>query len=305
VRAEAVAGGLFGQNVFITSTQGEWVLRGAPHAAGQLPGEQFFARLLHERAQVPVPWPYLVDLRDDIFGWSYAIMPRLPGISLSDREAAERLSPADRIAVARAMAANLAKAHDLTWEHPGEYDLAMDTVRPIAEPWADWLTGEVHGWLDRARHSDRTTDADVAWVDGLLATAHDALAVPFRAGIVLRDYGEHNVVVSRSGDGWRVSGMFDLMEASFGDSEMDLSRLIAHYLDRDADLAREYLRRYLELRSPRPEFRERFPVYMLRDRLIVWEYGSRPDTPAWWDPKLTLREWAERYTSALDRLLGT
>jgi aminoglycoside phosphotransferase (APT) family kinase protein len=303
VRAEAVAGGLFGQNVFLTSTQGDWVLRGAPHTAWQLPSERFFARLLHERAQVPVPWPYLVDDRDDIFGWSYAIMPRLPGLPLSDRQAAERLPRHDRIAVAQAMAINLAKAHDLTWDYPGEYDLALDSIRPFAQPWAEWIFSETHGWLDSARHSDRTTDADAAWVDNVLTAASEALTAPFQAGIVLRDYGEHNVVVSHSGDGWRVRGMFDLMEASFGDSEMDLSRLVAQYLDQDAELARAYLRQYLELRAPRPGFQARFPAYMLRDRLIVWEYGVRPETPQWWDPALTLRLWAEQYTTAIDRLL--
>jgi hygromycin-B 7''-O-kinase len=33
VRAEAVPFGLFGQNVFVGSTQGEFVLRGVPHYA--------------------------------------------------------------------------------------------------------------------------------------------------------------------------------------------------------------------------------------------------------------------------------
>ena len=32
VKAEPTAAGLFGQNVFVTTTQGEFVLRGAPHS---------------------------------------------------------------------------------------------------------------------------------------------------------------------------------------------------------------------------------------------------------------------------------
>ena len=66
VRAEPVAGGLFGQNVFVTSTIGEYVLRGAPHYDWQLPAERFFARLIHERTRTPVPWPYILDPDDDI-----------------------------------------------------------------------------------------------------------------------------------------------------------------------------------------------------------------------------------------------
>src|SRR5919197_1551390 len=68
VRAEPVAGGLFGRNVFVTSTTGEYVLRGTPHYDWQLPTERFFARLLREHTRAPVLWPYLVDPADDIFG---------------------------------------------------------------------------------------------------------------------------------------------------------------------------------------------------------------------------------------------
>ena len=42
MRAEPVPFGLFGQNVFVTSTQGEFVLRGVPHYDWQFPTERFF-----------------------------------------------------------------------------------------------------------------------------------------------------------------------------------------------------------------------------------------------------------------------
>lgn len=68
VKAEPIPFGLFGQNVFVTSSQGEYVLRGQPHFWWQFSTEQFYVRLLHERTQVPVPWPYLIDPEPDIFG---------------------------------------------------------------------------------------------------------------------------------------------------------------------------------------------------------------------------------------------
>ena len=51
VEAAPVSKGLFGQNVFVTSTQGEYVLRGLPHYSWQFPKERFGAALLHERTQ--------------------------------------------------------------------------------------------------------------------------------------------------------------------------------------------------------------------------------------------------------------
>src|SRR5918998_1556730 len=142
VRAEPVAGGLFGQNVFVASTTGEYVLRGAPHYDWQLPSERFFARLLHERTRAPVPWPYLLDPGDDIFGWSYAVMPRMPGLKPSDIAADEELTNDESLGMARSMGENLALMHALSWPRPGRYDLTTDTIAPLEESWAEWLAAE-------------------------------------------------------------------------------------------------------------------------------------------------------------------
>lgn len=65
------------------------------------------------------------------------------------------------------------------------------------------------------------------------------------------------------------------MELYFGDGEADLARSVAGYLDEDPVLARAFVGAYLERRPTRPAFAERFPLYMLRDHLIVWEYFHR------------------------------
>src|SRR5215207_924122 len=101
--------GLFGQNVFVTSSRGEWVLRGCPHYGWQFPTEQFFVQLIHERTRVPVPYPYLVDRETDIFGWSSVCMPRMPGIQLADEALVAQLSSDDQLGLARAMARTLAE----------------------------------------------------------------------------------------------------------------------------------------------------------------------------------------------------
>jgi aminoglycoside phosphotransferase (APT) family kinase protein len=193
VRAEPISGGLFGQNVFVASTKGDWVLRGVPHYDWQLPAERFFCDLLHTRTRAPAPWPYLVDQSDDIFGWSYAIMPRMPGIQPSGALARE-----DRLGMAQALAENLALIHELTWPFPGAFDLAAGTIVAYTVGWPAWVAADVDRWLELARaHSDRTTDADIAWVAGLLARARDALAEPFQPTIVMHDYKEQNVTFRR------------------------------------------------------------------------------------------------------------
>lgn len=294
VRAEPISGGLFGQNVFVTSTTGQWVLRGVPHYDWQFPAEHFFCDVLHRRTSAPVPWPYLIDLHDDIFGWSYALMPRMPGLQLSDHGGAETITPRDRHGMAQAMAENLVQLQALTWPVAGGFDLATGTITAYPGGWVDWVSAEVQRWLALARaHSDRTTAADTDWVEQVLMGARAALSEPFQPCFVMHDYKEQNATFARTSDGWRVSGVFDLMEAFMGDGEIDLARQTVQYMEEDAALAGAFVQRYRELVPERPGLAERQVVYLLWDRLVVWEYDQRPGRAGAWTGGLTLRVWLE------------
>jgi len=326
VKAEPVPYGLFGQNVFLTSTEGEFVLRGAPHFAWQFPTEQFFVQLLHERTQASVPWPYLIDPAKDIFGWSYAVMPRMPGLQLADIEVKSALSEEDRRGIARAMAENLALMQKLVWPIPGRYDTGINTVRPfelrqeLAWPFpieddelarmvppttvtnSERIVARIRHLLACSRkYNNRTTVSDIEWVEGLIADAENALVGFFQPCFVMEDYKEQNVVVQNVDGIWQVSGVFDFMEAHYGDGEADLSRTVAMYLDEDPELASEFVCAYVSKKRPRPGFAERFPVYMLADRAIIWEYCQRNGSVPW-DEDWSFRDWASRYTSCFSML---
>jgi hygromycin-B 7''-O-kinase len=296
VRAEPISAGNFGQNLFLTSTTGEYVLRGAPFYPHQFPQERFFTQQLHEGTRAAVPWPYLLDPSDAIFGWSYVIMPRLPGLQLSDRDVRAGLSAADKHGIARAMGETLAELHRLTRATAGAYDLASDTIQPFETSYAEWATSLIRECVEAAISlSDRTTDADVAWVESVIAQNRAALDVPFRPCFVNMDYKEDNVVVQRVDGTWCVSGVFDYMDAHFGDGELDLARCVAVYSEADVTLAREFVRAYAHCKPLRPGFTERFQIYMLVERLLCWQFGQRHGV--WWKPDLTLREWVEPYVS--------
>ena len=53
VDAAPIPGGLFGQNVHLTTDSGAWILRGCPHYDWQLPKERFFARQIASRSRIP------------------------------------------------------------------------------------------------------------------------------------------------------------------------------------------------------------------------------------------------------------
>ena len=139
VSATPVAQGLFGQNVFVQSTQGDYVLRGVPHYPWQFPKERFGARLLHERTQVPVAYPYILDASTDIFGWPYLLMPRLHGSSPADHQ----WTDAERLDIAQALGQNLLHLNQLTWPFAGAYDLSSDTIQPFGEGFAEWIVADI------------------------------------------------------------------------------------------------------------------------------------------------------------------
>ena len=80
LQAEPIPFGLFGQNLFVTSTAGEFVLRGVPHYDWQFPTEKFFIDELHAKTSISVPYPYLLNPSTEIFGWSFVMMPKMSGL---------------------------------------------------------------------------------------------------------------------------------------------------------------------------------------------------------------------------------
>ena len=292
VRAERVPSGLFGQNVFVTSSRGEFVLRGVPHYDWQFPTERFFAEQIHGHTNVPVPYPYLVEQATDIFGWSFVLMPRLPGISTFDPVVADTLSPEDRLGIARALAHTLVEIQSVTWSQAGTYDLETKTIRPFGQRYDERTVQQIRQKIAEARsYNPHTTASDLTWVEAILTAAAGLPAEPEIACIVLGDYGEHNIVAEHTPDGWRVSGVFDLMTAHFGDGNADLCQPVAGYLKKDSALADEFVREYLRLRPVRPDFVKRQQLYSLGLYANMWEYWQREKGGPPEGPEVCFEQW--------------
>ena len=248
-------------------------------------------------------------------------MLRMPGLQLADPQVREQQLPSDRQAIARTLGENLARMQETTWPRAGRYQAATDTVEPfeLAHELAWPLPVEsdpnqvaraptsisssqrvkacLRHQLAKAHklNAAATTPQDIAWAEDCIAEAREALDDRFEPCLVVQDCKRSNVTVQQQDARWQVSGVFDLVEAYFGDGEADPSRLFAVYLEEDRQLARAFLQGYLRQTTPHPGFARRFPVYMLLDRAIVWGFGQR--VAGWWDGHRTFRDWASWYTS--------
>ena len=298
LRAEPVIGGLFGQNVFITSTEGEFVLRGAPHNEWQFTAERYFVDLLHEHTPVPAPWPYRIDAASDIFGWPYVLMPRMPGINLADPTVRATLTENDSRAIAHALGDALVDLQVLTLPHFGAFDPATGNIGRISGAFADWAIERNNWWMARCdESSDALTRSDRAWIAEITTAARSALDYAGPPTYVHHDYKDGNCTFVRDGDGWRIGGVFDVAESFFGDGEEDLVRTIQQYSFAGQARVQAFIDAYQRRKPLRAGYQQRLAFYLLADQIIFWEYGQR--NKVWFKPGQTFREYAEPFLAAL------
>lgn len=287
--------GNFGQNVFLTTTTGEYVFRGNPFFDWQFPKEQAAARILHERTDVPVPWPYHYEPSPELFGWPFVIMPRLPGRNLWDA------SESDHIASAGAMGGMLVRFQQATCETAMEFDLGAGKFVPLPDEERAWLSGHIqHNLQLSMAASGSTSESDAVWVGSLIAAAERSTIAWAPSCLVHGDFTINNVVAADSSTGWNITGVFDFMTARIGSLEADLCRQFALYHEGTTDAGVTFLESYFTLSPPRAGYRERVPLLLLEDRLTLWEWLQRT-RPDWWTSDIGLRDWVEPVLDAMLR----
>lgn len=313
--AEPITSGLFGQNVFITTTKGPFVLRGAPHWVKdvgateyrredrwQFMKEKYFAEQLYMHTKAPVPWPMLHDESSDILGWPYLVMPRMSGLCFNERDILKTLDTADRRAVAVALGETLAEMQTLVSPFAGDFSTKTITLEPFPGGGVQHVCDDTSAMLSLASTQGIVTDSDIALVDAAAVNAR-ALKTEFVNTYVHCDYKLDNLTVSKLQDRWHVTGLFDLHEARFGDGTLDIVRQACSYLDTEPALARVFIDAYRANIDRRRIVPERMTLFVLNDRMKFWAYFARPELRAPWTQGRTFAEWSSRYVDALMKLL--
>jgi aminoglycoside phosphotransferase (APT) family kinase protein len=290
--AAPAPGGLFGQNVFLTSDRGEWVLRGCPHTDWQLPKERFVAQQIHERTRLEAPWPYQIEDSSELFGWPFALMPRLPGVAAAPDDGAEARH------YASALGEGLARLHEWTNDVPAYFHPETRKVVPYPATHEDRVLAQIRERVASCREASKaTTDDDVDWIESLIAANRSALCEPFQPCWIHHDWKPSNLLALRDQGGWRVVGVIDLMEGYFGDPEEDLVRGIGHFALGDRGRTRRFTSGYRAGRPLRSGYPERYRIYQLMDCLVLWEFGQR--NGLWFQEGQPFRPFAENAVETL------
>lgn len=267
--AEPAVGGLFGQNLFMTTTEGRFVLRGNPHGHVQLTKERRVAEVIDEQSSLPAPWPYEVCDDPSLFGWTYAVMPLLSGES--GHELREAADDAERVALAAATGEALARLHETTADMPGPYDGQLDDFIEV-DDFHDWVLHRLEHWRSACRAVNALSTEAELYIDELVESCSDALDAPFTPVLVHHDFKPGNLNFERVRGGFEPSGVFDLMEAYFADHEEDVVRMLWSVSGPERGA---FVDAYTAHRPFREGSADRLALYALSDWLVVWEYGRR------------------------------
>lgn len=308
LRAEPVTKGLFGQNVYLTTSEGEFVLRGAPHWVRgrgerewrqqdqwQFTKERYFAAALKANTRAPVPWPMYHETSGQIFGWPCLVMPRMPGICCDDPEL-RQLPERDQLSIARAMGTCLAEMQQLTAPQAGDLDVDTMTLTPFADGDTRFVIEECRSVIAQASTEGLLTTPDIHWMEGLMREAED-IPAPITTYVHV-DYKPGNLCLEQTDGVWRISGLFDFHEARFGNGMQDLVRQGCSYLDHHRDLAAAFVQAFLDQRGDDKRIDALMRLFILNDRLKIWAWFARPGVTSSLPVAGGFRAWADRYLAA-------
>ena len=309
VQAKEIFEGVSGQNIFLTSIQGEFVFKGSPKSnlphSSKLFAEQFFSERLGKF--VPTPNPFLVCTDESIFGFKFAIIPKLKGLNISNDLNDNFLSSEDMAGIAVAQGKFLNKMQICSWNFCGIYSPETRNIKPYNKDWLKEFSDQILFFLEKAsKHNLLTTNSDFKWVKQTIANSKSSFT-EFKPTFFMQDFKPANMLVDKVNSTWEVRGLFDLVEGSVGHPEADLCRLFALYIRHGKqDLAYTFLNSYLleklenkmknesEKELEILQFVQRFKIFMLHDRCLLWEWHQRSNTQ-WWDKKLSFKEWATQF----------
>ena len=267
--ATTPVGGLFGQNVILTTATGRWVLRGNPFGHVQLTKERVVARFIHERSSLPAPWPYHVCDDTEIFGWTFAVMPCLRGESGTELWDDD---DNDHVPLATATGEALARLHEASGDFFGPYDAQVDDFIAM-DDFRDWAMHRFEHWRTACRASNSLGADAERWIDELIDECAPALDIPFGPVLIHHDFRHGNLMFERRGNAFEASGVFDLFEAYLADGEEDLVRMLWTLTNRAQRTA--FTDPYVSARPLRDGASDRLAVYAVADWLCIWEYGAR------------------------------
>ncbi|MFD9625780.1 aminoglycoside phosphotransferase family protein [Peribacillus muralis] len=303
ISTRKTANGAMGQTLFVSSTEGDFVFKGNPLYTGQFGEEKFFVENLKKRTNVSVPMPYIVDNSQEIFEWSYTLMPRLQGEHLNSEHLKNSLDLDDKYRIAELIAETLSEFHAWKADGFGELNLEKFDIIPFKGTYASWLYNRIMFWLEDAKKYSKITSEDFDWVNSLLYGSQDAFVDFSSPTFVMGDFKPENFLIYSEVSRWEISGVFDFTNSYFADPISDLIKMIIFYLNNDeSEIAKHLVSVYCSELEEKEDIKKRIKVHMLHQRVLDWGCAKAMNMVSW-NTELPFSQWAKTYTDSAASLL--
>ncbi|MFV8517225.1 aminoglycoside phosphotransferase family protein [Bacillus sp. SBS7] len=303
ISSKKTANGAMGQTMFVSSTEGEYVFKGNPLYAGQLVEEKFFVENSHKRTNVIVPMPYIIDDSDEIFGWSYSLMPCLQGEHLNSKYLKATLKLNDKFKIAELIVKTLFELHNWKVSEFGELNTDKLEILPFKNSYTQWLFNRILFWLEDAKKYSKITDKDFKWVKALLDDSKGAFENLSTPTFVMGDFKPGNFLIYLGDNGWELGGVFDFTNSYFADPVSDLIKMITYYIDNnEGNIAKHLVNLHCRNLEGKEDIKKRIKVHMLHQRLLDWGCAKAMHMVTW-DNELPFYEWVESYTNSVASII--
>lgn len=214
-----------GTNVVVSNDAGQIIKLFPPFLRHQFEAERLSLGRFH--GTVPVATPELL-WQAELEGWPYLVISRLPGRTLE--EAWPAMSGAERAEALARIGEIMRAAHALPTAGLESIDLGWDA----------FLERQIAGCESRHRRMglpERLASQIPAYLESARALLPRSVAPVLLTG----EYTPQNLLVTRAGGRWRVTGMIDFADACLGAPEYDLLGPCLFLSAGSADLQRAFL----------------------------------------------------------------
>ncbi|MGK4000283.1 aminoglycoside phosphotransferase family protein [Sorangium sp. So ce1024] len=217
-----------GTNVVVSNDAEQIIKLFPPFLRHQFEAERLSLARFH--GNVPVATPELLH-EAELDGWPYLVMARLPGRPLE--EAWPAMSGPERIDALARIGEIMRAAHALPVEGLESIDLGWDT----------FLERQIGGCEARHRRMGLSGHL-VAQIPSYLDSARPLLPRSVVPVLLTGEYTPENLLVTRTGERWSITGMIDFADACLGPREVDLLGPSLFLAAGSAELQRAFLCSY-------------------------------------------------------------
>lgn len=195
-----------GTNVVVSNEAGQIIKLFPPFLRQKFEAERLVLARLH--GKVPAATPEIL-WEAELEGWPYLVMSRLPGHTLE--EVWPSLSGAERVEALARIGEIMRAAHALPTGGLEGIDLGWDA----------FVERQIAGCQDRQRRMG-LPERLVSQIPAYLASARTLLPRSVVPVLLTGEYTPENLLVTRTGGTWSVTGMIDFADACLGPPEYDL-----------------------------------------------------------------------------------